>query len=183
MSLLLLISAIAGATRATTASAEQGDYQWNLRTAPIVWVNGPNARLDIGIAEQWTLGVAGNSLKRKIKAVGMNGKTGGMVLGYAGNRAFTTTWFIDLGVSYGDIRAESKNTSGHVFTRRLYNTSARLTSGYQWFWSRFNVSLDGGFEWNSAGDKYVMDDNGNRLEKIPLRNYGLVTEVWLGLAF
>ncbi|MGZ3722788.1 MAG: DUF3575 domain-containing protein [Bdellovibrionales bacterium] len=166
-----------------SAFADEGDYHWNLQTSPINWVVGPNLRVDTKVADQWTVGVAGSSIDRKIKAVNMSGKTGGLLLNYAFNSPFDDTWFLDLGISYGDIRAEAKSESGQVFNRRLYNSAARLSYGYHWFWDHFNLALAAGADWNSAGGKYVLDDGGNNLERIPIRSFGFLTELAIGLAF
>ena len=167
------------------ARAEDGDYTLNLRSSPLGWVVGPNVRIDVKIAEHWSLGLAGNSLDRKIKTVNLEGKTASLYLTYALYSALTDTWFFDVGVGYGDIRAEASSTAtgNQPFERKIHNTVAHYLTGYQWYWSRFNLSLGGGLETNSDGDTFITDNNGTIVEKIPIRRTLFILDASLGFAF
>jgi hypothetical protein len=168
---------------ASPAFAAEGDFNWNFRTQPLGWVIAPNARVDYKLGEQWTLGLAATALDRKIKAVKLRGTTAGLLLDYAFNSALTNSWILEGGVFYGGLTAEAKNAGGQTFSRALPNAGARMVAGYQWYWGRFNLSLDMGADYNSQGDKNVEDSSGAKVEKIPINSLAFVSEGAIGLAF
>lgn len=167
----------------TVRAADGGDFNWNLRTNPVGWVVGPNLRIDLRMSENWTAGAGGVFMDSKIKAVKLNGMTGGLIFGYNFSGALTPSWFVDFGAGYGDLRAEATALSGQVVKTHVYNISARGVAGYHWFWGHFNLALGAGVETNSAGNKDIQDQSGNKVESIPIRPVALATEASIGMAF
>lgn len=161
----------------------EGSDTWNVRTNPIGWVIGPNLRLDTRVSEQWAFGVGGVYLDRTIRAVKMKGTTGELFMTYYWNQVFEPSWYVDLGLAYGDFRAEATDTSGQLASMRFGNFSAQVILGYHWFWHPFNLALGAGVVSNSAGKKDIVDTNGRVVDQVPLRSLGLATDASIGLSF
>jgi hypothetical protein len=167
----------------SSAFAAEGDFSWNIRTQPLLWVVAPNLRADYKLSDQFTLGLAGTALDNKIKGVKLKGTTGALILNYNFSSSLANGGVVELGVVASGLSAEAKDASGQVFTRTLANSGGRFLLGYQWFWDHFNLSVGAGADYNSQGGKYVEDSNGNKLEKIPLYEVAFASEGVIGWAF
>lgn len=156
---------------------------FNLRTSPIGLVLGPNLRLDYKIADQWTVGVGGLYLNRKITGAQIDSFTGSVLVDYAFNAAFADSWFVNLAIGYGNIRAEANDLSGQPRKIHVYNFTEQALLGYHWFWGSFNLDLAAGVIGNSAGHAKIVDQNGDKVNSVPLPPFGLVTDFSIGLTW
>src|SRR4051812_41702790 len=102
----------------TVARAES----FNLRTNPIGWVVGPNARLDYKVDTMWSAGLTTAFVDRTIKAVDMNGYSAGLMLTYNHSETFTAGWYAEAGGGYGDYRAQATDSVGALDKTQVHNT-------------------------------------------------------------
>lgn len=165
-----------------TVYAERDDT-WNVRTNPIGWVIGPNLRLDTRLSEQWAFGVGGFYLDHTIRAVKMKGTSGEIFVTYYWSQVFESGGYVDMGLAYGDFRAEATDTVGQLASTQFGNLSAQMSLGYHWFWHPFNLALGAGVVSNSAAKKDIADNNGRVVDQVPLSGLGLATDASIGLSF
>jgi hypothetical protein len=163
-----------------TAYAEE--FTWNLRTNPLGWILGPNLRLDLRMSENWSIGVSGSSTDSRIKEVKLTGATGGVDFSYNFSGAFKPSWFVDAIAGYADLSAQA-TPNGQIYKEHLYDVIGKVATGYHWYWGHFNLVFDGAVEGHSAGGKTINDQNGNRIEDIPIKAVGVMIEASIGLAF
>lgn len=177
--MLIVVSAYASGLSETA----HADDSFNLRTNPIAWVVGPNARLDYELNDTFTVGLGGNYVDRQIRAVDMNGQAGVLYLTYNFEASFTDGWFAEAGAGYGSYKAQANESAGAVDTLQVHNISGTALAGYHWFWDWFSLSLAGMFYVNSAGGKPIQNASGNTVANVPYPASGGGVDLSLGVMF
>ena len=164
------------------ANAES-PFNWNVRTDPIGWIHGANARVDYRLGNQWTLGPAIQYVDARESGVKINVESVGMFTNFYFNQAFADSWFLELGLAYGELRAEANNSVGQIEKTRILDIGGMLLGGYHWFWERFNLCLGLGINTNSAGHADITDEKGNKVNSVPIPPIGLAADISVGWAF
>ena len=157
------------------------DYDWNLSISPLDFAE-PSLRLDLRVADHWSLGIATTYLNAYVSDVTAFEWEGGFYLTYSFGNASDNTWYLDFGAFYGDMFGSTQNASNVTFSTRAPNITGRILVGYQWSFGRPNLSFAVGGESNSAGGTAITDTSGNVLGHLPYAFRALI-ELSLGVAF
>jgi hypothetical protein len=164
-------------------AAADNSYFWNLNTGPLDWFVGPNARLDMHISDNWSLGPAIMYQNRMLMAVAVNELSPGLYVTYAFAKSQTHYWYVEAGALYGVLRAEYTDVHGAVDRVKVGNWTKRFLLGHQWNFGQFSISASAGQELNSAGHTQIYDSTGASVATIAIYPARAVFEFSFGFAF